>query len=281
MKIEQLINEVSSQKENINSILQLLKKISGFEKNRKENLFRIRNCILQLNIILKKDDINFPNKDLLKEWINQYDQEIIGLEEDSMKHFGIELEQELKKIGLSLSGQYPELKSGFFTLEIISVNRNINIWYGPKQERLSQCQFSTNEVVKKIKEIREKLGCRLNEELFISKLQFACSRVAIKQKDKPNPIIKVLGELSFILQNQKFLNDPQRYNYKGYGRADFSYDLFKARRLEQSFNFERKFRLVVATRINTTKRQDFLWIPDDESGKGTLYSHIQFKEELQ
>lgn len=89
------------------------------------------------------------------------------------------------------------------------------------------------------------------------------------------PIIKVLTELAFLLQNSHFHQDPRRENYESYSRADFSYDLFRIHRYQLS---PLKIQLKVATREYTRQRTDFLWIPDDENGRGTTYSHLLVEE---
>lgn len=197
------------------------------------------------------------------------------------QRFGTELEKELQKRGLSLSGHYPELKSGLFTIELDFEKWRSTLWYGPKQEHLTQCALSLAEIAKAIDNARGRLGSQLSNVDFLERLQNAYQRVLIITGSKDGdraPIIKVLSELAYLLQEPRFHRDPRREHYKSYSRADFSYDLFRVRHSEAGNLFKQELRLVVATRAHTTRRPDFLWVPDDETGNGTVYSHLQFEE---
>jgi hypothetical protein len=197
------------------------------------------------------------------------------------KKFGAQLEEELRKIGLSLSGQYPELKAGLFTIELDFDQWKAKLWYGPKQERLGECLFSPNKIISLIQEKRTQLGSQLPENELYEKLRKAYHRAVERKHGEPAPIIKVLPEMSFLIQSSRFLQDPQKENYRSYSRADFSYDIFRLRRFQAKSQslFPTHMRLTTATRAHTKKRSDFLWIPDDESGRGTTYSHLKFEEE--
>ncbi len=111
-------------------------------------------------------------------------------------------------------------------------------------------------------------------EEFLKKLREAYSRVAEANPNDPAPIISVLTELSYLLQSPQFRQDPRRENFRSYSRADFSHDVYNTRQLKV-------LNLTVATRAHTKRRMDFLWIPDDESGRGTTYSHLHFRETTQ
>jgi hypothetical protein len=216
--------------------------------------------------------------EILHSWIDQYRQDLVKSEQQLKKQFGVDLEYELGEIGLSLSGQYPDLKAGLFTIELDFEKERVTLWYGPKQERLDQCPFSVAKVVALIEKVRKQLGSRLSKDEFLSKLQEAYSRTAGSELGEPVSIIGVLAELAYLLQSSQFRQDPRRENYRGYSRADFSYDLFQVRQSGSLAPLDKRLQLVVATRAHTRRRQDFLWVPDDESGRGATYSHLQFQE---
>jgi hypothetical protein len=188
--------------------------------------------------------------------------------------FATDLQRELDKQDLSLSGQYPELKVSFFTLVLNFAASDVSIWYGPKQERLAKCSLWPREVASRLQEIKGKLGSQVPAEEFQEKLREAYQRNAPRFESRRVPIIQMLAEMAFQLQTSKFKTDPRADNYKGYGRADFSYDLF---RMRHSL-LDRGLRLVVASRSYAAHPQDFLWIPESESVSGTVYSHLTFKE---
>ncbi len=273
MDLKQILEDFNTFKKNISSAAKVLKEIFNLEQNRIQNLPKLRTRLAKLDKIIKQSGQSIDQREVLFKWAEQYKQDLLNSEEEVKKQFGIELEQELRKTGLSLSGQYPELKSSLFTIELFFDKGQVTLWYGPKQEQLNRCRLSSTEVVSTIEKIRKQLGSHLDNDVFLNKLHESYSRAAGTKQGESIPITTVLAELAFLLQSQQFRSDPRQNNYKGYSRADFSYDLF---RIRQAVN--KNLHLTVATRANTRRRQDFLWIPDDESGKGTTYSHLQFRE---
>lgn len=273
MDLKQIIEVFATLKKNVSSSSKVLKEIFNLEQNRIENLPKLKVRLAKLDEIIKQSGQSIDQREVLFKWAEQYKQDLLNSEEQIKNHFGVELEQELKKIGLLLSGQYPELKAGLFTMELFFDKGTVTLWYGSKQERLAQCRLLSHEVASHIEKFRQQLGAHLDNDTFLKKLQDAYFRAAGNNQGESIPITTVLTEIAFLLQSQQFRSDPRQNNYKGYSRADFSYDLF---RIRQAVN--KNLHLTVATRANTRRRQDFLWIPDDESGKGTTYSHLQFRE---
>lgn len=278
MDLNQLLEELAIYKRHFDSAAKLLKEISRLDQGRMENLPQLRARLTKLDRITGQLGQGAERHQVLCNWVDQYKRELINFEEQIKKRFGVELEQELKKKGLPLSGQYPDLKAGLFTIELDFDKKRVTLWYGPKQERLDQCRLSAVEVANRIEKVGRQLGSHLEEEEFLKKLQMAYSRMPGSERGEPVPIIGVLPELAYLLQGSQFRRDPRRENYKGYSRADFSYDLFRIRRPQQHTFFASRVHLTVATRDQTKRRQDFLWVPDDENGRGTTYSHLQFKE---
>ena len=275
MDLKQILEDFTTLKKNISSAAKVLKEIFNLEQNRIQNLSKLKVRLAKLDEIIKQFSQGIGQHEVLLKWANQYKQDLLNTEEQSRNSFGIELEQELKKTGLLLSGQYPELKAGLFTIELFFDKGLVTLWYGPKQERLAQCRLLSHEVASNVEKVRQQLGSNLDNGTFLKKLREAYFRAADTKRGELVTIANVLAEFAFLLQNQQFRSDPRQDNYKGYSRADFSYDLFRSR---QSLN--KNLHLTVATRAYTRRRQDFIWIPDDESGKGTTYSHLKFKENL-
>lgn len=280
MDLTQLSGAFTAFKKNVLSADKILKEISRLDQNRIQNLSQLKVRAAKLEGILQRLSLDADPREALSNWASRYKQALMDSEEQLRVQFGAELEQELKKIGLPLSGQYPALKAGLFTIEPDFDKGQATLWYGPKQERLDKCHLTASKVANRIEKAKRQLGSGLSEDEFLKKLQRAYSRVAESQYHEPIPIIKVLAELAHLLQSSRFYGDPRRENYKSYSRADFSYDLFRVQRSEPHILLSKKFQLVVATRVHTKQRQDFLWVPEDESGKGTTYSHLQFKEAL-
>ena len=281
MNLEVVLDKLSKHQRNVQSAIKLLREISRLDKNRMENLPKLRTRLVKLEEFLINLDKNQDYVLNLKDWINQYKSVLKDTANQIQRKLGIELEEQMKNLGLSLSGQYPELKAGFFTIELDFDNQKATLWYGPKQERLSQCPLTATAIAKQIEKAKKELGSKLNEQELLEKVRSAYYRVVEMKgvkKGEPVPIIEVLAELAYLLQSQRFRQDPRRENYRSYSRADFSYDLFRVRSHQINSLFPSKLHLKTATRAHTRRRSDFLWVPDDESGKGTTYSHLAFKE---
>jgi len=279
MNIEQLITKFQEQQKKVQTTIKLLREISRLDQNRYENLQKIRQAIEKLNHVLNSFEQGVIPVQALTNWISQYQSEVKRVEEKITKQFGVELENELGKLGLSLSGQYPELKAGLFTIQLDFDQWKVTLWYGPKQERLAQHPFSVRKITSQIEKQKQKLGSQLPEEQLLERLREAYHRASGMKHGGPVPIIKVLAEMSYLLQSSRFLQDPRRENYRSYSRADFSYDLFRIRKFQSNTLFTSKLHLTVATRAHTRRRSDFLWVPDDENGRGTTYSHMQIEED--
>ncbi|OQB77356.1 MAG: hypothetical protein BWX92_01010 [Deltaproteobacteria bacterium ADurb.Bin135] len=279
MDLTQIIKELEGDKKIIDAALVSLKQIFRLDKDRKNNFQQLATSLNKLEEINKKSYDNFSQKDGFSEWMTKYRHDLYEVQEEIIKHFGLELNDALKKVNISLSGQYPDLKAGLFTIQINFESMNATLWYGPKQEYLLKCRLTVKDVAEKIINITKELGCKLDSIEFAKKLEEAFLVQSGKLKSKAIPIIKVLAEFAFLMQSSQFYQDPRRDNYRGYGRADFSYDLFKRTKLEPESTLSKKLHLSIASLADTKKRQDFLWIPDDITGKGTTYAYLQFKEE--
>lgn len=207
----------------------------------------------------------------LDEWLVSYRSEFLTAKEEQAKRFGVKLESELRKKGLELSGHYPELCAGVFTIEINLDKWQITLWYGPKQERLGICAVSAEETGDLVEKYRTTLGSHVEEAVFVQRLQESLTRLRQQNEEGVTPIVAVLGELTLVMQSEQFRRDPRREHYHSYGRADFSMDLCR---------FGRRVQLRTATRALARSRDDFLWVPSDErSGEGAIYSHVCLRKE--
>jgi DNA repair exonuclease SbcCD ATPase subunit len=278
MDFEQILEEISSHQRSVQSAMKSLREISRLDKNRAENLPKLKKRLTKLEEIIRRIGETGKYIQGLTDWMSEYQHALETTEGKVRRRLGTELERKLKNLGLSLSGQYPDLKAGLFTIELDFGKWKATLWYGPKQERLDQCSLSASEIAKRVEKLKHKLGSQLPQDQFLEKLRKAYYRVIGTERGRPAPIIKVLAELAYLLQNSQFRQDPRRENYRSYSRADFSYDLFRIRSYQVRSLFPLKLRLKTAARAYTRRRSDFLWVPDDESGKGTTYSHLVFEE---
>lgn len=274
--LEHLIGELSTNKKKFQSIYNILNKISRLDKNRQENIKQLKLHLAHLENEIKSFKIENLIQNLEK-WLEGYKETLVEEENEFKRHFGIKLEEQLKTIGLTLTGHYPDLKAGLFTIELDFDKNKATIWFGPKQEKMCECKLTPQEIKQKIEKIRKELGSKLTEEQAIEKLRIAYERT-ITPKEEKAPIIKVLSEMAHLVQDQKFYQDPKRENYKSYSRADFSYDLFRIQKYFSKSQLPFKIHLITASRAQTKQRSNFLWVPSDENGEGNVYAYITIKE---
>ena len=277
--VTQILRELTKLHKCTESAVRILKAISRLEQNRLQNLPQLQSHLAEFDQIREQLSQHPELLEALHDWVLEYQNVLSSAEQEFRQRFGSGLEAELKQKGFVLSGQYPDLRTGLFTLEMDFDREQVVIWYGPKQERLLHCQPDAREVANSVERASRQLGTRLDKTEFLQRLQHAYFRVADRQNSESAPIIDVLTELAYLLQSTRFFQDPRQENYQGYGRADFSYDLFLLRQsLLSSECIDKRLHLIVATRTHTRRRKDFLWVPDNESGRGTTYSHLQFAD---
>lgn len=280
MELEVIIENLTKNYKNLQSVIKNLKEIFRLDKNRIDNIYKLKNKLTKFDKLITNLDMTDNNILNLKEWLNQYKLILEDTTDQIKRKFGSELEEQLNKFGLKLFGQYPYLKTSFFTIELNFDKQKAKIWYGSMQELLDECKLTAKEILNNIIKLRKELGSKLSEKELLENLYNAYLRVKKEEEIEQVPIINVLYEMSFLLQDRKFREDPRKDYYKSYNRADFSYDLYRIKEYQSKNTLQYNLCLRVATREFTKQRYNFLWVPDNESDKGTTYSHLYFKEVL-
>lgn len=222
---------------------------------------------------LSKQPISAEILNALSGWLIDHQRASESRKRGQSERLGSELEQLLSKVNIRLSGQIPLLRAGFFNIEVKPGKDHAVIWFGPEQERLEQCALNAGVIADLLIRTRDTLGAGLTPEDFKARLVESYRRSLYPGSSGPAPICRVLAEMAWVLQDEKFRTDPRKALFRGYSRADFSFDLFRMRQSNS------QLRLSVATRSQTRRRADFLWIPDDDTGKGTTYSRLQLEED--
>lgn len=209
----------------------------------------------------------------LENWVNSEEVKIEQEETEWRANFGAELSRLLAGEGISLKGQYPLLRAGFYTIRVSFEAGSAALFWGNEAEVIaSNLPLSPKEIFDTIKKTDELLKKRKSEpRKFYENLKIAYKRVP-SQKEGKVLLTEVLRELTFLQQPKAFLENPVKKNFVEYPRFVFSYDLFLLRKEGLP-----GIRFVVATFDATTSRRTALWIPDDEEGNGTYYSYIVFE----
>lgn len=263
----------------LQTVTGLVKAIETLEKSPVDNVYRIEKLVGEV----QKATAGLPPDGEIKKkvdgWLSACISRLQAHKGELRRVFGVSLEGLLQGQGFELKGQYPELRAGFYGIEVDFDKAQASIWYGPKQELMGKARLSPSEVAKQVERTHKALTNRpLNEEGFLKRLHEAylssLSKMGRKEGEHA-PILKVLAEYVFLEQDRRFYIDPRREHFKGYGRAFFSYDLY---RLRQRRLLGRELSLVVATRANTVRRENFLWVPTDDRGNGTVYAYLFFRE---
>jgi len=263
----------------LQTAIRLVKAIETLEKSPVDNVYRIEKLVGEVQKATAGLPPDGETKRRLDDWVAGCISRLQAHKGELRRAFGVSLESLLKGQGFELKGQYPELRAGFYSIEVDFDKAQASIWYGPKQELMGKARLSPSEVAKQVERTHKALTNRpLNEEGFLKRLHEAYLRTLSKigrKEGEHAPILQVLAEYVFLEQDRRFYTDPRREHFKGYSRAFFSYDLYRlpTRRL-----LGRELSLVVATRANTVKRENFLWVPTDDRGNGTVYSYLFFRE---
>jgi hypothetical protein len=281
LNVTQLLGELKQAKKEYDAAVRLLSDLASLDQAREDNVFALRTRLSKLEKVSERLGEHAGVGSALSAWTRDYRQELAASAELARRQFGVELESALHERGRSLSGQYPKLSSGWFTIELDFDAWQATLFFGPKQERLDQFPLSVSGVVQHIERADQRLGCGLTEPDFLAALYQAYEVVSRRLVREDAPIIAVQAELASMLELRRPSAPAGPKEPKDYTRADLSYDLFRIRRAGVLDVRSRKLRLVVAIRAYTNRRKDFLWVPDDERGGGTAYSHVQFKEVAQ
>jgi len=263
----------------LQTVTRLVKAIETLEKDRINNVQQIEKLVVNLQKLVPSIPASGQTRQMVETWLSDCVSRLQSDKGEVKRNFGVALENMLKEKGLQLKGQYPELKTGFFTIEVDFDKAQANIWYGPKQELMAKARLTPAEVDRQLERVEKTLvGRSLNEETFLKRLYESylrtLSRVGRKEGEHA-PILQVLADYAFLQQDKRFYTDPRKEHFKGYGRAFFSYDLY---RLQQRKLLGKELSLVVATRANTVRRESFLWVPTDDKGNGTVYAYLYFRE---
>ena len=281
MDIASLTRQLTAFKKDVQTVAKAIHEIEKLDKKRSDNVKALKQRVQKLELVVNRMGEIPSQCDVVRDWLQQYKQDLSQAEEALINTFGTQLEDELGKVGFSLGGHYPDLKTYLFTVEPDFQKHLCYIWLGPKEEKLGQCTMAPQDVAKMVQRLSSSIGAGLPEQQMWQKVLEAYRRALGANRGGPAPILLVLSELCFLLQSPRFLSDPRKEYYRAYSRADFSFDLYRLRKFTSKENAQSELHLVVATMALTKKKKDYLWVPGDDRGTGTRYSHLEFRKGME
>lgn len=216
----------------------------------------------------------------IKNFCEQEQQKVNKLKEEF--HFGLGTKLRELFTGFSeLKGQLPVLRIKFYTLRFDFSNGEVIIWWGPEKELIKKVALEPEIIYQTIKSFDESLNRMWQTPNdFIRMLKTAYERfvklnnLAVGTKVG---LLELLAELVILIQGRNFKIDPTKNHFTDYSRIQFSYDLFTMK----TTVIQQNFQLTVATFAITEDRTKSLWVPDNETGDGTYYQSIAFREKYE
>jgi len=186
----------------------------------------------------------------------------------------------LEENGLGLEGNLPLLSCGVLTLEFIFESEGkMNLYFGPRIEKIKQVRIDAEEITASILSIYGWLdGSGFDEEEHVGLLLKAymnAARLLNVERGSAIPISDVILQTAILRQDKKFILDPVRESFSGYGRMRFAYDLSRTR--IRSVNGE-ELHMMVASMEQTRRQGAHLWVPRGPRDiKGTHFSTLAFR----
>ncbi len=263
---------------NIRKITKLFDEYSKLEMNPTENVYLLEKNLLKIRKVADGlPDYNL--KESLVSWLNKTKGELEKTKEDFEFQFGQQLKELLQKDGKRLRGQYPRLRTGLFMLHLNFEFGEATLYFGPEVEKLrSKIPIQPMMVYEIIKKYDDDLHkTKSTPEDVLKTLNEAYRRkLRLENKDFGERMLltEVMSEFVILKQSKKFHCDPRKSNFREYSRAKLSYLLYL---LKKSNVPEKDLKLYVATFDATVDKMHSIWIPENEDGEGTYYSHISFE----
>jgi hypothetical protein len=282
---QELRKKIDQSRRDLAEIEKYLKEGENLEKDLEKNVFQIEDRLKKIEQkLVKLKELEELREDFkkVKEFIIERKKLLEQPKHKLKMYLGTELDRRFGEKGWHIEGNFPELRLGLLTLEFLLSNDQVRIWYGPKIELLGRSKLVADDITGtagKIYEDLENAGFK-DEEAFL-KLIFEVYGGIIKREGLDFganvSIIYWLSEIAWHKQDKKFLADPRKEHFKSYGRTQLSYDLFRLKHREYG-GYE--LRLGVASREQTKKKDNNLWIPRSLKGDGTHFSLVCFHKRI-
>lgn len=280
---QELSKKINQNKRELGEIEKYLKEGENLERDIDKNAYQIEERLKKVEEKLGKlkdlEELR-DNLNKIKEFVEEKKKTLEHPKQKLKNYLGAELDRQFREMGRHIEGNLPELKVELLTLEFLLSQSQVKIWYGPKIELLGYSKLIVDEIAQMVMKIYtglESTGFK-DEQAFLKLLFDAYTNIIKKEGldlGSSISIIQWLGEITWDRQDKKFLSDPRREYFKNYGRTQLSFDLSCLKQREYG---SYQLRLGIASREQTKKKEDNLWIPTNRKGDGTHFSSICFRE---
>ncbi len=260
------------------SLAKLLAQFERLSSRPVENAYALDEVLAQ--ITRHSGDFTIPDASgRLASWSQAAANEVSVLKETFKHDFGRTLQGLLQDQAFELGGRYPDLKAKWFTIHVDFGKGLASLAFGHEITK-QRIPLTADDVAGAVAQAQRHLDQPFDPKTFMEKLGEAYQRVCrIRQLScgEKVPVLEVLQHFVFLLQSSQFVADPSKDHYRGYSRAQFGYDLYRLRLSGARTVDNQTVGLLTATFDATRKREQFIWVPDNDRGEGTTYALLFFK----
>jgi len=258
-----------------------LKEAEGLERDIEKNAYLMEERFVKIDERLAQlRDLKELREDLQRthDFVEEKKRLLDPAKQRLRNYLGAELDRRFREQGWQIAGNVPELRVGLFTLDFLLTQGQVRIWYGPRIETLGKARLSIDAITDTVTVLHKEMeGASFGEEDEFLKLLFDAYGRCITREGLGHgatvPIIRWLGEIAWQKQDKKFLADPRREHFKSYGRTQLSYDLFRLKGRQYSAY---ELHLGIASREQTKRTEENLWVPQSPRGDGTHFASVCF-----
>jgi hypothetical protein len=277
--MDDLLSLIQKQKTTLAKVQESLKKIAAPQENVAKRVNVLRKEVETVGESIKDLRIDPVILQELQLELKKAQEELKTKEEDLKKKFGTDLSNSLKPHNFILEGNYPKLKTSYYTIDIDIAADKVTLWFGAEIEKLSTTKAIPEKLVESLVKNDQALKTRpFDEKTFLRTLKTAYKMYLAannKSAGSDAPLWEIHTLFSLLTQKDKFRKNPVKENLSEYTRAMFSYDLS---RLKNRVIDQTELKLITATRIDTRTKGDFFWIPSFEGSTTGMYSRMKFVE---
>ncbi len=264
-----------------NRIIKLIPAYEKLKENAIDNAYLMEKKLVEISKIVSGLP-DFSMKNVLIDWLTQERQEIEKAKEEFRFEFGEKLRILFHKDNKTIRGQYPILRTGFYTIVLNFEFGEAGLFFGPEIEKVrTKIPLEPLEIYQAVKEIDGELKeTKFDPKEFYLDLQNAYKRrLALSNKEYGEKVLimDVLNEYVMLKQPAQFFTDPRKENYREFSRIKLAYLFYLFKNSEYP---DTNIHLYTATLDATADRKLAIWIPDNEEGEGTYFSYLAFENRV-